>query len=53
MACLRKAVKTKGLERAFGTAVPEEVLSELASITAIAERMRLETLLSGDFFAGI
>ena len=29
--------------------VVEEVLSELASITAIAERMRLETLLSGEY----
>ena len=29
--CLRRAVKAKALERAFGTAVPGEVLERLAS----------------------
>ncbi len=29
--CLRRAVKAKALERAFGTAVPDDVLERLAS----------------------
>ncbi len=29
--CLRRAVKAKALERAFGTTVPDEVLDRLAS----------------------
>ena len=30
LACLKKAVRSKALERAFGTSVPEEVLAALS-----------------------
>ncbi len=29
--CLKRAVKSKGLERAFGTAIPDEIYDELFS----------------------